>query len=181
MLERLHASYFFYLLPSPGHFIPVGNYLPSAILLGSSVVIGGLACPQPPSPVGLAYIALAYVLGGLGLAAGTPDVAIFALLIPRPEGKVRETIISLTHLLHGAMIPTLAMLNFPQALALATVTIAYLAPYRLVRWTALGLLHPCWAHWGLRGMEEEWRTLGNMFWPGVFVVWVPLWVIAAII
>ncbi|KIR98712.1 hypothetical protein L804_04296 [Cryptococcus deuterogattii 2001/935-1] len=47
LLERLHASYFFYLLPFPDHFIPVGNYLPAAVLLGASLTVGGLDCPAP--------------------------------------------------------------------------------------------------------------------------------------
>lgn len=42
LLERLHASFHFYLFSRPGWFIKIGNYLPSTILLGASVTIGGL-------------------------------------------------------------------------------------------------------------------------------------------
>lgn len=42
MLERLHASFFFYLLVTPGQFIQIGNYLPSAILVSMGLMTGGL-------------------------------------------------------------------------------------------------------------------------------------------
>jgi glycosylphosphatidylinositol transamidase len=46
LLERLYASYF-YLLSAPDHFIPVGHYLPAAVLLGASITLGGFDCPRP--------------------------------------------------------------------------------------------------------------------------------------
>lgn len=42
LLERLHASFFFYLLPHPGWFHKIGAYLPAAILLGAGMTIRGL-------------------------------------------------------------------------------------------------------------------------------------------
>lgn len=42
LLERLHASFFFYLLPHPGWFHKIGAYLPAAILLGAGMTFRGL-------------------------------------------------------------------------------------------------------------------------------------------
>ncbi|TFK76331.1 Gaa1-domain-containing protein [Pluteus cervinus] len=42
MLERLHASFFFYLLPVHHEFIQIGKYLPSAILISVAMIFGGL-------------------------------------------------------------------------------------------------------------------------------------------
>ncbi|ORY26329.1 Gaa1-like protein [Naematelia encephala] len=174
LLERLHASYFFYLLPRPGKFLPVGHYLPSAIILGASITIAGFDCPDPLA--GLMWLLPAFGLGWIGWALQTPWISFLALAIPRPTGNSRKSLSSLTHLLYGALIPTLAMVNYPQALLLAAVTIAYLAPYRWIR-LALLALHP-----GLiMGLKEEWETVGNLAWPGIFAIWVPLWCIAAML
>ncbi|KAI0807330.1 Gaa1-domain-containing protein [Fomes fomentarius] len=42
LLERLHASFFFFLLVSPGTFMKIGSYLPSAILVGTAMLFSGL-------------------------------------------------------------------------------------------------------------------------------------------
>ena len=42
LLERFHASFFFYLLTHPGWFTKIGNYLPAAILLGAGLTVEGL-------------------------------------------------------------------------------------------------------------------------------------------
>ncbi len=42
LLERLHASFFFYLLTGPTTFIPIGKYLPSAVLIGIGMELNGL-------------------------------------------------------------------------------------------------------------------------------------------
>ena len=42
LLERLHASFFFYLLTGPATFIPIGKYLPSAVLVGIGMELNGL-------------------------------------------------------------------------------------------------------------------------------------------
>lgn len=57
LLERLHASYFFYILagangnhhpdsryfrPTFSHFLKIGSYLPSAILISVAMMFGGL-------------------------------------------------------------------------------------------------------------------------------------------
>ncbi|KAI8998654.1 Gaa1-domain-containing protein [Trametes punicea] len=58
LLERLHASFFFYLLVLPGTFMKIGSYLPSAILVGTAMLFTGLGewikagwvwCPSAPS------------------------------------------------------------------------------------------------------------------------------------
>ncbi|TBU35999.1 Gaa1-domain-containing protein [Dichomitus squalens] len=42
LLERLHASFFFFLLVRPEIFMKIGMYLPSAILVGTSMLFSGL-------------------------------------------------------------------------------------------------------------------------------------------
>jgi len=43
LIERLHASFFFYILTSPSQFLKIGLYLPSAILSSIAVMIHGLS------------------------------------------------------------------------------------------------------------------------------------------
>ena len=42
LLERLHASFFFYLFVGPTSFIKIGGYLPSAILVSVAMLFGGM-------------------------------------------------------------------------------------------------------------------------------------------
>ncbi|KAI0321662.1 Gaa1-domain-containing protein [Amylostereum chailletii] len=42
LLERLHASFFFYIMTTPQKFLKIGMYLPSAILVGAALMFGGL-------------------------------------------------------------------------------------------------------------------------------------------
>ena len=42
LLERLHASFFFFLLVGPGTFMKIGSYLPSVILVGTAMLFSGL-------------------------------------------------------------------------------------------------------------------------------------------
>ena len=42
LLERLHASFFFYLLPEPGSFTKIVNYLPSAVVISTVILFSGL-------------------------------------------------------------------------------------------------------------------------------------------
>ncbi|EPQ58341.1 Gaa1-domain-containing protein, partial [Gloeophyllum trabeum ATCC 11539] len=43
LLERLHASFFFYIMTSPYTFMKIGMYLPSAILISVSMMFGGIS------------------------------------------------------------------------------------------------------------------------------------------
>ncbi|KAH7104928.1 Gaa1-domain-containing protein [Auriculariales sp. MPI-PUGE-AT-0066] len=42
LLERLHASFFFYLMAGPHHFLQIGHYLPVAIILSIAITVTGL-------------------------------------------------------------------------------------------------------------------------------------------
>ncbi|TRM62649.1 GPI transamidase component Gaa1 [Schizophyllum amplum] len=42
LLERLHASFFFFLLVAPDRFLQIGNYLPSAVLVSVGLMFCGL-------------------------------------------------------------------------------------------------------------------------------------------
>jgi hypothetical protein len=42
LTERLHASFFLYLLPEPFQFLSVATYLSAPILIGAALTIAGL-------------------------------------------------------------------------------------------------------------------------------------------
>jgi len=44
ILERLHASFFFYIFTAQDRFMKVGTYLPSAVLISVTMMFGGLRC-----------------------------------------------------------------------------------------------------------------------------------------
>lgn len=44
LLEKFHQSFFFYLLLSPTHFVSIGTYLPSAVLLAVAFALSSLCC-----------------------------------------------------------------------------------------------------------------------------------------
>lgn len=178
LLERLHASYFFYLLPRPNYFIPVGNYLPAAVLLGASLTIGGFDCPFPLQ--GLVYMSFAFGSALLLWMTRLPTYLFFAtfLFYPRPRGLAHKSLESMSLLLYGAFIPTLAMINFPQSILLAFFAHLYL---RLPEWPRVVTLATPWIipavmQWfGKVDLEKEWRELGNFGWVGVYAFWIPLW------
>ncbi|KAH7929712.1 Gaa1-domain-containing protein [Leucogyrophana mollusca] len=42
LLERLHASFFFFIFTSPGTFMKIGTFLPSAVIVSVAMMFGGL-------------------------------------------------------------------------------------------------------------------------------------------
>ncbi|KAH8116816.1 Gaa1-like protein [Phellopilus nigrolimitatus] len=42
LLERLHASFFFYIMTTPATFLKIGHYLPSVIIISVATMFGGL-------------------------------------------------------------------------------------------------------------------------------------------
>lgn len=42
LLERLHASFFFYIMTTPTSFLKIGMYLPSAVIIGVALMFSGL-------------------------------------------------------------------------------------------------------------------------------------------
>ena len=42
LLERLHASFFLYIMSTPSSFLKIGSYLPSAVLIAAALMFGGL-------------------------------------------------------------------------------------------------------------------------------------------
>ena len=61
IVERLHASYFLYLLPEPFQFLSVASYLSASVLIGASLTFAGLRSWHY-SPAGTGLKALAGVL-----------------------------------------------------------------------------------------------------------------------
>ena len=44
LLERLHASFFFFILTAPDRFMKIGSYIPSVILISAAMMFQGLRC-----------------------------------------------------------------------------------------------------------------------------------------
>ncbi|KAL0577944.1 Glycosyl phosphatidyl inositol protein transamidase complex subunit [Marasmius crinis-equi] len=44
LLERLHASFFFYIMTGPERFLKIGSYLPSGVLISVGMMFTGLRC-----------------------------------------------------------------------------------------------------------------------------------------
>jgi glycosylphosphatidylinositol transamidase len=42
LLERLHASFFLYIMTTPSSFLKIGSYLPSAVVIAVALMFGGL-------------------------------------------------------------------------------------------------------------------------------------------
>nr|KIR88098.1 glycosylphosphatidylinositol transamidase [Cryptococcus tetragattii IND107] len=188
LLERLHASYFFYLLPSPNHFIPVGNYLPAAVLLGASLTVGGLDCPVPLEAVGYLVLAFGSAFSLWAVAAQTKTKLALPILFsvlfayyPRPRGQAHTSLRSMTLLLYGALIPTVAMVNFAQSILLAFFAHLYLHLYSFLAVTMPPTVLSILKMVGKVDLEEEWEVLGNLGWVGVYVVWVPLWILGVML
>jgi len=178
LLERLHASYFFYLIPRPDKFIPVGNYLPSVILLGASVTLNGFDIPTPIE--GILWLVPPFLVAILGWLVQSPLVSFIGILIPKPKGTAKRSASSMAHLLFGAIIPTLGMVNFPQAVMLAFITMTFLFPWKPVRVAAMAAHPYILARAGI-DLQWEWEVVGNLTWVMVYAIWVPLSVIAAMI
>lgn len=169
------------------------------MLLGASLTVGGLDCPAPEQALG--YLVLAFGSAAAvfsPLFATTTTIAFSALFAyyPRPRGHAYTSLRSMTLLLYGAFIPTLAMVNFAQSILLASFAHVYLHLYsflgldaRVRRWarivvvaatmppTVLSILKAV----GKVDLEEEWQVGGNLGWVGVYVVWVPLWILGVML
>ncbi|KAL7424930.1 Glycosyl phosphatidyl inositol protein transamidase complex subunit [Cryptotrichosporon argae] len=169
LLERLHASFFFYLLPRPHAFMPVGHYLPIAVLLGASLTLGGLDCPDPLA--GLVAVLPALLVAAAAWATQWPVLTLATLAVPKSK-TAASSARALGMLLFGAIVPSLAMVNFPQALALGLIAVVHFEVSTRMR-HALVLLNP--ALWGL-GLRETWEVAGGLAWPGSMVLWPILYI-----
>ncbi|OWK49769.1 Glycosylphosphatidylinositol anchor attachment 1 protein [Lonchura striata] len=96
LLERLHQSYFLYLLPSLSRFVSIGSYVPALglLLLVLALRISGMVPGHPGLPLAvllvLTTLGLSLFLGGSGLPLAvllvltTPGLSLFlAVLLER--------------------------------------------------------------------------------------------------
>lgn len=82
LLERLHASFFLYLLPEPFQFLSVASYLSAPILLGAALTISGLR-KWRTAPTNTAVKSLAWLLFSSAFYAFIGISAHFVGLIKR--------------------------------------------------------------------------------------------------
>lgn len=168
-------------MPRPGKFIPVGHYLPSAVLLGASITLGGFDCPDLLQ--GVLYLLPGYALALLCWVTQMPALLalafpwVYIMLTDRHKEK-RRSARSLMRLLYGALIPTLAMVNFPQAVLLALFVLAADVGLLLLIF-AFGSVplavggHYIGLHKLLAAGQAEW-ALGNVTYPATYAVIIPL-------
>ncbi|KAF9265553.1 Gaa1-domain-containing protein [Marasmius fiardii PR-910] len=145
LLERLHASFFFYIMTGPERFLKIGSYLPSGIAISVAMMFTGLQTwieaaknnrTRPVLPVILKIMLPTHALGGIlyfaitrGLVDSSPKMialgqAVFAspfLLIsgPKPE---RSTVLKALNLCFtSTVISIISLLNFSLSATLAAV------------------------------------------------------------
>ncbi|WVW84278.1 hypothetical protein I302_106308 [Kwoniella bestiolae CBS 10118] len=195
LLERLHASYFFYLLPRPWNFIPIGHYLPSAILLSASLTIGGFDIPNPLEGLGsiMTGFAASMVFWVFGIHPILSTIFLFTpFLLSRVRGRegtkasdgLRKSSKGLLRLLYGSLIATLSMINFPQSIFLSLISLLYLNDYpKPIKWVILVGTQPGLVLLGLKylgsemDLAKEWVELGNLTYSlGVCGIWGSLWI-----
>lgn len=108
------------------------------------------------------------------------------LFFPRPCGLAHKSLKSMSLLLYGALIPTLAMVNFPQSIFLAFLAHLYLRlPGKWPRLVTLAVtplaIGLAMQGFGKVDLEREWRELGNFGWVGFYVAWIPLWMLGTML
>lgn len=77
IIERLHASFFLYLLPEPFQFLSVASYLSAPLLIGASMTIAGLRTWSDTSPgsaiSAISVVAISHALGLLSFLLVNPS------------------------------------------------------------------------------------------------------------
>ncbi|OCF60861.1 glycosylphosphatidylinositol transamidase [Kwoniella mangroviensis CBS 10435] len=201
LLERLHASYFFYLLPRPWNFIPIGHYLPSAILLSASITIGGFDIPNPLEA--LVYVLFGFIASFVFWIASCHPIAWYSFFIGpltlklqrqlrggnvnqiKASRELLRSIKGLLRLLYGSLIATLSMINFPQSIFLALISLLYLTDFpKSIKYLILVVSQPGLVLWLLKysldvdlDLAKDWLELGNLTYPlGVYGIWGSLWI-----
>lgn len=75
LVERLHASFFLYLLPEPFQFLTVASYLSAPILIGASLTVAGLriwhGTPLGSGIPALTAVCLSYLVGIISLSVNS--------------------------------------------------------------------------------------------------------------
>lgn len=66
------------------------------------------------------------------------------------------------------------MVNFPQSLLLAAAAIIFLAPLPRAGKFAIAGLNPALLAAAGVDLRAEWEKFGNVAWPAVFALWMPL-------
>jgi len=107
VIERLHASFFFYILTGPERFSPVAEYLASPILVSVAIIFQGLRLWS-----GLGWVE--ETVGEKGASAWRRRsrpviIPLFAMLVTHLLGVVLFTLLN-----RGMVIHSLSVGNIPQ-------------------------------------------------------------------
>lgn len=164
------------------------------------MTLQGFDCPTPIE--GLMWLLIPVAMSTIAYLTQTPALGIsLGMLVAsnfKPKGTARRSLVSFAHLFYGALIPTLAMVNFPQAILLATLSTILLSTNEWIRLAgylfSIGVLAPASVSKLVTGHGEsiasqvfgsdlkvEWEQLGNITWIGILLVWVPLTSISALL
>jgi GPI-anchor transamidase subunit GAA1 len=103
LLERLHASFFFYLMTGPGTFLKIGEFLPSAVIVSVAMMFGGLRV----------WVDAGWLEQRLPVEKATPGQAIMARWKARRRTVIPPLIIMLvTHVVGGITFTVLTESSF---------------------------------------------------------------------
>ncbi|KAG7092639.1 hypothetical protein E1B28_008980 [Marasmius oreades] len=150
LLERLHASFFFYIMTGPERFLKIGSYLPSGIAISVAMMFAGLKAwveaakthrTRPVLAVILKYMLPTHALGGIvylaitsGLVDSVPKMVALCLIIfvsplilvsaPKPAERIAPlaaVLKALSLCFTSTVISIIAVLNFSLSATLAAI------------------------------------------------------------
>ena len=205
LLEKFHQSFFFYLMLSPKHFVSIGTYLPSAVMLAVSYALSAISAlvvgfdfQKVPlvlvvvTGVEIACVVLAFVpvhqaiLLGLGVAAFFPTQRVFSQ-------QVAFSLIGIALLGVALLITALLIVHFALAFSIGVLAIPLTFVPTLMRNRSrltpvcLAVSNPFFVitvaghvlgHPELFGrLVSSWDDLQCWTWFIVVLGWFPAWVI----
>ncbi|BFZ54707.1 Glycosyl phosphatidyl inositol protein transamidase complex subunit [Savitreella phatthalungensis] len=144
LLEHMHASYFFYLLPNTHRFVSIASYLPAALLMATGQSV--LAMGRPTKDSDMLAVGIVLATHALGAAiwqsanrASNVSIAMaYVLQIPAlsillNKQALRSQVDAYRSLALGLLLGMISALNFSLGYVLAAGTIVFAYAPRLPR------------------------------------------------
>ncbi|KAJ7063467.1 Gaa1-like protein [Mycena amicta] len=196
LLERLHASIFFYILTAPERFLKIGSFLPSAVLISVAMMFGGLKVwsdaawilntsekeapslwvqrRRPVIPILLIMLST-HILGFLIFILLSTSSFLHGTLLHRPDPQTTAPMSALLKALNlcfaSTVISITTVVNFSLAMTLAILLGIPLSVSSASSILPLRIASALW----------DWQVLGVWFAPFVCIVYTPLVLQAAIV
>ncbi|KAK9448313.1 Gaa1-like protein [Limtongia smithiae] len=97
LLEHFHQSFFFYLLLSTRRFVSIGTYLPSAMFIGASFTISGIASwMRATRSVGGESLVESFAAFGLFVCIVFSSIALFGVVANVPSSQLLPTVAAIS-------------------------------------------------------------------------------------